>query len=104
MFRICLLYSLVIFVGCVSTTKMGDPEPKQTIIAPKKKEPRVIRIFPQIPMPIQDQIKWFERLEAMPPEERSKIERALIDGMFKPISEMERLRMLYPLQRDPMEI
>ena len=104
MFRICLLYSLVIFVGCVSTTKMGSPEQKQTIIAPEKKEPRVIRVFPQIPMPIQDQIKWFERLEAMTPHERSKIEQALEDGMFKPISEMERLGMLYPLLPDPREI
>ena len=92
------------FVGCVSTTKMGNPEQNQSVIALKNKEPKVIRIFPQISMPIQDQIKWSERLEAMPPEERSKIERALIDGMFKPISEMERLGMLYPLPPDPREI
>ena len=90
------------FVGCVSTTKMGNPEPVQTITA--KKEEKPLRIFPQIPLPIQDQIKWAEKLNKMSPHERSKIERALEDGMFKSIREMERLRMLYPLPKDPMEI
>ena len=55
-------------------------------------------------MPIQDQIKWSEKIRNMPPEERVKLQRALEDGMFKSASELERLGMLYPLPPDPREI
>lgn len=88
-------------MGCVSTTEVNNIEPKPAL-GPEK--PKVIRIFPNIHMPIQDQIQWSQRLDRMPSHERAKIERALIDGMFKTRSEMERLRMLYPLPRSPYEI
>lgn len=88
-------------MGCVSTTEVNNTEPKP-VLGPEK--PKVIRIFPDIPMPIQDQIEWSQKLDRMPPSERAKVEQALEDGMFKPIKELERLRMLYPLPRDPREI
>lgn len=101
MFKIGLLYSLIVFVGCVSTTKMGNTDQKQVESVQEKK---IIRIYPQIALPIQEQIRWSNRLDSMSEHERDKIEQALIQGMFKTRKEMEELRMLYPLTRDPKEI
>ena len=93
----------MLFVGCVSTTKMGNNDQQSTSYT-QNKPPPVVKIYPQIALPIQDQIRWSNSLNSMPVHERDKVEQALIQGMFKTRKEMEKLRMLYPLPHDPMEI
>lgn len=89
MFRICLLYSLFIFVGCASTTPIGNSAKVQS-------KPTVIRIFPGIRMPVNEQIKLFQKIQKMPPEEVKKLELMLDAGLLKSDKEIIRQGLYYP--------
>lgn len=64
-----------------------------------KKEYKIIRVDPSLRMPIADQIKWAKALSTMPLEEKKKILRMLLDGMFKDIETMEREGIIYPKRK-----
>ena len=93
MLKLCLIWISIGFVGCVTTTKISDNVPPKRISEP---EPKIIRINPNITMPIRDQILWYERLEQMNAQEKLKTFRMLRDGMFKTQRQMEELDMIYP--------
>ena len=93
MYKLCLIWILIAVVGCVTTTKISDTAPPKKSIEPK---PKIIRINPNIGMPIRDQILWYERLEQMDAYDKLKTFRMLRDGMFKTQEQMEELNMIYP--------
>ena len=93
MCKLCLIWISIAFVGCVTTTKISDTAPPEKISEPG---PKIIRINPNIGMPIRDQILWYERLEQMSAEQKLKTFRMLRDGMFKTSEQMEELDMIYP--------
>ena len=96
LYKLCLIWILIVFVGCVTTTKTSDTELPEGIIKSIKPKPKIIRINPNIRMPIRDQIIWHQRLEGMDANQKLKTFRMLRDGMFKTEEQLEKLNMIFP--------
>ena len=90
------LIGITVLVGCVTTTRVSDTVPIESQNIKQQERPKVIRINPNISMPIRDQIIWHHRLESMDANQKLKTFRMLRDGMFKTEKQLEKLDMIYP--------
>jgi hypothetical protein len=101
--RLWIVWITVAFVGCVTTTTTGDTVPSKEQTEPKP-APKIIKINPNIRMSIRDQILWYQKLEAMTPQEKIRTFRMLRDGMFKTEKQLESLGMIYPRRPSKVRI